>query len=122
MKLLNNLLAGSALAVTAEAMVMGVRAGLDAATMIDVFNAGSGANTATRDKFPRAVLPRTFDYGFAAALMAKDLRLCMAEADELGLALPSARRSHNSGTTPPPRWGPTRTSPPSSSRSNAPPG
>lgn len=88
MKLLNNLLAGSALAVTAEAMVMGVRAGLDAATMIDVFNAGSGANTATRDKFPRAVLPRTFDYGFAAALMAKDLRLCMAEADELGLALP----------------------------------
>ena len=33
--------------------------------MIDVFNAGSGANTATRDKFPRAVLPRTFDYGFA---------------------------------------------------------
>jgi len=88
MKLLNNLLAGSALAITAEAMVMGVRSGLDAPTMIEVFNAGSGANTATRDKFPRAVLPRTFDYGFAAALMAKDLRLCLDEARELGLTLP----------------------------------
>lgn len=90
MKLLNNLLAGSALAITAEAMVMGVKSGLDAATMIEVFNAGSGANTATRDKFPRAVLPRTFDYGFTAALMAKDLRLCLDEARELGLALPLA--------------------------------
>ncbi|HNM85091.1 MAG TPA: NAD(P)-dependent oxidoreductase [Mycobacterium sp.] len=88
MKLLNNLLAGSALAITAEAMVMGVKSGLDAPTMIEVFNAGSGANTATRDKFPRAVLPRTFDYGFAAALMAKDLRLCLDEARELGLTLP----------------------------------
>ena len=88
MKLLNNLLAGTALAATAEAMVMGVKAGLDAQAMLEVFNAGSGANTATRDKFPRAVLPRTFDYGFAAALMAKDLGLCVAEADALGLTLP----------------------------------
>ena len=88
MKLTNNLLAAAALAVTSEAMVMGVKAGLDATAMIEVFNAGSGANTATRDKFPNAVLPRTFDYGFAAGLMAKDLRLCLAEAHELGLTLP----------------------------------
>ena len=88
MKLANNLLAATARAVTAEVMVMGTKAGLDAAAMIEVFNAGSGANTATRDKFPRAVLPRTFDYGFAAGLMAKDLRLCLDEARDLGLDFP----------------------------------
>jgi hypothetical protein len=40
--------------------------------MIEVLNAGSGATSASRDKFPRAILPRTFDYGFATALMVKE--------------------------------------------------
>lgn len=75
MKLVNNLIAASSLAVTAEALAMGVKAGLDAQTMIDVLNAGSGGTHASRDKFPRAVLPRTFDYGFATGLMVKDVRL-----------------------------------------------
>ena len=65
MKLVNNMLAATALAMTAEAVVMGVKAGLDPEVMIDVLNAGSGGTHASRDKFPRAVLPRTFDYGFA---------------------------------------------------------
>ena len=43
--------------------------------MIDVINAGSGMNTASRDKFPRSVLPRSFDFGFATGLMVKDVRL-----------------------------------------------
>jgi hypothetical protein len=53
---------------------MGVKAGLDAAVMIEVLNAGSGATHASRDKFPRSILPRTFDYGFATGLMVKDVR------------------------------------------------
>jgi len=85
MKLVNNLLAATALAATAEAMVMGVKAGLDAQVMIDVLNAGSGGTHASRDKFPRAVLPRTFDYGFATGLMVKDVRLYLTEARSLGL-------------------------------------
>ncbi len=85
MKLVNNLLAATALAATAEAMVMGVRAGLDPAVMIDVLNASSGGTHASRDKFPRAVLPRTFDYGFATALMVKDVRLYLEEARALGV-------------------------------------
>ena len=87
MKLINNLLSATALAATAEALVMGVKAGLDAEAMLEVINAGSGANTASRDKFPRAVLPRTFDYGFATGLMVKDLRLCLEEVHTLGLSL-----------------------------------
>ena len=85
MKLANNMIAATSLAVTAEVMAMGVKAGLDAQTMIDVLNAGSGATHASRDKFPRAVLPRTFDYGFATGLMVKDIRLYLDEAKALGL-------------------------------------
>jgi len=87
MKLVNNLLAATVLAATSEAVVMGVKAGLDPAAMIDVLNAGSGATSASRDKFPRAVLPRTFDYGFATGLMVKDVRLCLQEARALGLSM-----------------------------------
>ena len=85
MKLANNVLSATALAATAEAVVMGVKAGLDPAVMIDVINAGSGRNTASTDKFPKAILPRTFDAGFATALMLKDVRLCLEEAKALGV-------------------------------------
>ncbi|OBB02628.1 oxidoreductase [Mycolicibacterium fortuitum] len=91
MKLINNLMAATTLAATAEVMVMGVKAGLDADVMIDVLNAGSGGTHASRDKFPRAVLPRTFDYGFATGLMAKDVRLYLDEAVSLGLPVEMAQ-------------------------------
>lgn len=85
MKLVNNFLSATALAATSEAMVMGVKAGLDPRVMLDVINAGSGMNTASRDKFPRAILPRTFDAGFATSLMLKDVKLCLAESNTLGV-------------------------------------
>lgn len=90
MKLINNLMAATTLAATAEVMVMGVKAGLSADVMIDVLNAGSGGTHASSDKFPRAVLPRTFDYGFATGLMAKDVGLYLAEATSLGLPVEMA--------------------------------
>jgi 3-hydroxyisobutyrate dehydrogenase-like beta-hydroxyacid dehydrogenase len=85
MKLVNNFLSATALAATSEAMVMGVKAGLDPRVMLEVINAGSGMNTASRDKFPRAILPRTFDAGFATNLMLKDVKLCLAESNALGV-------------------------------------
>lgn len=87
MKLVNNLLSAAAMAISSEAVVMGVKAGLDAAQVIDVINAGTGRNSATADKFPRFVLPRTFNLGFAMALMNKDLRMCLEEADALGVPM-----------------------------------
>ncbi len=81
MKLANNLLSATALAITSEAMVMGVKAGLDPRTMLEVINAGSGRNTATESKFPNAVVPRSFDFGFATGLMYKDVKLCLEEAE-----------------------------------------
>ena len=87
MKLANNFLSATAMVATSEAVVMGVKSGLDPAVMIDVINAGSGMNTASRDKFPRAVLPRTFDFGFATGLMVKDVRLALEEMKQLGLSM-----------------------------------
>jgi hypothetical protein len=87
MKLTNNLLSATALVATCEAVTIGVKSGLDANVMIDVINAGSGMNTASRDKFPRSILPRSFDFGFATGLMVKDVRLALEEAKSLGMSL-----------------------------------
>jgi 3-hydroxyisobutyrate dehydrogenase-like beta-hydroxyacid dehydrogenase len=87
MKLVNNMLAATGLIATCEAVVLGVKSGLDPAVMIDVRNAGSGGTSASRDKFPRSILPRTFDYGFATGLMVKDVRLYLQEAKALGVPM-----------------------------------
>ena len=86
-KLANNLLAAAAIVLSSEAMAMGVKAGIDARVLIDIINSGSGRNSATQDKFPRAVLPRTFDFGFATGLSYKDVRLCVDEAEALGVPM-----------------------------------
>jgi 3-hydroxyisobutyrate dehydrogenase-like beta-hydroxyacid dehydrogenase len=87
MKLINNLLSATATAATSEAVVLGVKAGLDPYVMIDVINAGSGRTTASEDKFPKSILPRSFDFGFALGLMSKDVNLCVAEAEALGVPM-----------------------------------
>jgi 3-hydroxyisobutyrate dehydrogenase-like beta-hydroxyacid dehydrogenase len=86
-KLANNLLAAAALVVSSEALAMGVKAGLDAKVLIDIINAGSGRNSATQDKFPRSILPGTFDFGFATGLSYKDVRLCVDEAESMGVPM-----------------------------------
>ena len=87
MKLANNLLSAAALAVTSEVMVMGVKGGLDPKVMLDVINSGTGRNSASVDKFPKAILPRTFDFGFAIGLLLKDVKLCTDEAAGLGVPM-----------------------------------
>jgi len=86
-KLANNLLAAAAIVVSSEAMAMGVKAGIDPKILLDIINAGSGRNSATQDKFPRSILPGTFDFGFATGLSYKDVRLCVDEAEALGVPM-----------------------------------
>lgn len=87
MKLANNMLSAAAIAMSSEVMVMGVKGGLDPRVMLDVINASSGRNSATQDKFPRSILPGTFDYGFGTGLAYKDIRLCVDEAEKLGVPM-----------------------------------
>lgn len=83
MKLINNVMSATHMAITAELMVLGVKAGLVPETMLNVLNKGSGRNTSTEERFPKFVLPRTFDNGFSNALMRKDVGLCMDMAETL---------------------------------------
>lgn len=86
-KLANNLLAAAAMVVSSEAMVMGAKAGIDPKVLLDIINAGSGRNSATQDKFPRSVLPGSFDFGFATGLSYKDVRMCVDEAEAMGVPM-----------------------------------
>jgi 3-hydroxyisobutyrate dehydrogenase-like beta-hydroxyacid dehydrogenase len=86
-KLANNLMSAASLAIAAEAMAMGVKAGVDPKVMIDILNVSSGRNSATQDKIPKHVLNRKFDFGFANALSFKDVRLCLDEAEALGVPM-----------------------------------
>jgi 3-hydroxyisobutyrate dehydrogenase len=84
LKLANNFLSATALAATSEAVAFGTALGLDLATMVEVLNASSGNNTATSDKFPNHVITGRYGSGFANSLMAKDVRLYLAEVEEQG--------------------------------------
>lgn len=87
MKLANNLIAATTLAVTCEAVTLGEKAGLDPKVMIEILNVSSGRSSASDDKFPRSILPRTFDFGFQTGLSWKDVRLCLEEASAFGVPM-----------------------------------
>jgi len=84
MKLLNNFLSATSFAATSEAVIFGAKMGLDLAQIIEVVNVSSGRSTASADKFPRSVIPRSYDFGFAGALMTKDVLLYLANARAAG--------------------------------------
>ncbi|MDQ3809693.1 MAG: NAD(P)-dependent oxidoreductase [Chloroflexota bacterium] len=88
-KLCNNL-AGQALAIiTAEVLTLGVKAGVDLKILAEVIGASTGANSRLTRTFPRRVFPRRFeDPGFSAHLSAKDTRLALDLAHELGVPMP----------------------------------
>jgi 3-hydroxyisobutyrate dehydrogenase-like beta-hydroxyacid dehydrogenase len=86
-KLCNNLLSMTAMAATAEIMAMGTKAGLDPTTLLEIINVSSGRNTATMDKFPRSILTGKFDYAFTTGLAYKDVKLCVDEAEAMGVPM-----------------------------------
>ncbi|MDN2580690.1 NAD(P)-dependent oxidoreductase [Aquibium sp. ELW1220] len=84
-KLCNNMISATAMAVSFEAVTMGVKAGIDADTLVGLINVSTGRTGATLDKFPQSILPRTFDYGGKLATMYKDVMLCLEEYRERGV-------------------------------------
>ena len=91
MKLINNVLSAANLAVACEVLVVGARAGLDPAQMLEVINAGTGQNSATLTKIPDHVLPRAFDYGGRLAVVHKDLAGMVRQAEGFGISAPFSR-------------------------------
>ena len=84
LKILNNFLSGTAMVATSEAILYGLSQGLEFKTMLDVVNVSTGQNTATADKFPNRIMTKTFDAGFATALITKDINLFLDNANEAG--------------------------------------
>lgn len=73
MKALNNVVAAAAFTVTAEALLAGVRFGLDPAVMTEVLSVSTGRSFHSAITFPEHVLTRRFASGFTLGLLAKDV-------------------------------------------------
>jgi 3-hydroxyisobutyrate dehydrogenase-like beta-hydroxyacid dehydrogenase len=86
-KLANNMISAAGMAAAFETSAMAVKAGVDARVLIETVNASTGRNSATMDKFPAAVLTRSFDYGGKLSTMYKDVLLCLEEARELDVPM-----------------------------------
>jgi 3-hydroxyisobutyrate dehydrogenase-like beta-hydroxyacid dehydrogenase len=86
-KLANNMISAAGMAAAFETSAMAVKAGVDARTLIETVNASTGRNSATMDKFPAAILTRSFDYGGKLSTMYKDIFLCLEEARELNVPM-----------------------------------
>lgn len=82
MKLVNNVISAGNLAVACEAMVVGRKAGLDPAVMLEIINNGSGQSNATLTKIPAHILTRKFSYG---ATLGPAIMILEALAIEAGL-------------------------------------
>jgi 3-hydroxyisobutyrate dehydrogenase len=86
-KLVNNLLVATHLAVSAEALRLGARAGLAPAALLPILNAATGRSAATEVNWPRWIESGAFDSGFTAGLMRKDVRLALGLAEAVGAPL-----------------------------------
>jgi 3-hydroxyisobutyrate dehydrogenase len=73
MKALNNFVAASAFAATAEALIVGKRFGLDPRVMAQVLSVSTGRSFHSDVSFPDHVLTRRFATGFTLGLLAKDV-------------------------------------------------
>lgn len=81
-KALNNMISAATLAVTGEALALGVKLGLEPAKMLSVINTSTGKSFSSDFKFPKQVLTRNFEVGFTLDLMVKDLKIAMSMAEE----------------------------------------
>src|SRR3546814_11252557 len=59
MKIINNTLYATSMVASCEALVYGVKAGLDPKTLLDVINVSSGRSFATLERIPQCVLDRS---------------------------------------------------------------
>ena len=84
-KALNNLLGATILVATSEIFAVGEKFGLDPEVMHQVIDASSGGSFMTAHAWPRAVLPKSWNFGFAMQLMNKDVGIAMSLIESTGV-------------------------------------
>lgn len=92
-KLANNIIAATTLAVTCEAVAVAVRSGLSMQKALEVINASTGRSDVSETKFPQFILSGTFDFGGLGRTTLKDVDLYMKAADAYGMPHFVAKRS-----------------------------
>lgn len=85
LKALNNLMSAAHLLASSEALLVGREFGLDPAVMLEAVNGSSGRSGSTENKWPNYVLTGSYDAGFGARLMVKDVRIAVELARALGM-------------------------------------
>ena len=86
-KICNNLMSMGIGVLLSEALTLGVKAGVDLATLADVIAHSSGSSRRLTEKFPRFLFQDNFEPGFATALAAKDVRLATDLGREYGVPM-----------------------------------
>ena len=86
-KICNNLMSMGIGVLLAEALTLGVKAGVDLATLADVIANSSGSSRRLTEKFSRFLFQGNFEPGFATALAAKDVRLATDLGREYGMPM-----------------------------------
>ena len=86
-KICNNLMSMGTGVLLAEALTLGVKAGVDLETLADVINNSTGGSKRLKDKFPLFLFKGNFEPGFATALAAKDVRLATDLGREYGIPM-----------------------------------
>lgn len=89
-KLVNNMLVASHMITTLEAIRLAEASGVSAEDALRVVNSATGRSAISEIHYPNWVLPRSFDSGFSAGLMRKDVRLAGDMAAKAGCAMPLA--------------------------------
>jgi 3-hydroxyisobutyrate dehydrogenase len=80
MKVVNNAISGTTLAVTCEALAVGARLGLDLERMLDVVNTSSGRSVASDRKLPEQVVTGAYAHGGPGLHFTKDIALFLDAA------------------------------------------
>jgi 3-hydroxyisobutyrate dehydrogenase-like beta-hydroxyacid dehydrogenase len=84
-KLVNQLMISIIMIANAEALTLGVKAGVPMQTMMDVIGTASGSNYLLQSWIPKTLLAGKLDGGFALDLLMKDLTAALRWAGEMGL-------------------------------------
>jgi 3-hydroxyisobutyrate dehydrogenase len=92
-KILNNMLAAVSAAMSAEALVMGLKAGVNPEIITVVIGKSSGQNMQLTQVFPRQVFTGAFKPGFFTELMHKDLGLSIELGEATGVAATLAQEA-----------------------------
>ncbi|MCY1333424.1 2-(hydroxymethyl)glutarate dehydrogenase [compost metagenome] len=84
LKLVNNMIVGATLVASSEALLFGIKAGLEPRLMLEILNVSTARSYTSEQILAGTVLKREFDFGFRLDLMRKDIRLFLAEAEANG--------------------------------------